>query len=459
MRNKNSELKGASLVDYSSKATKSLNLTDGIWTQRLVYSIALIAWVVFIQSALTQDYRPWFEWLLTGRIIMASAAAILLAATFFPKIRLDLASPYFIFCAAIQSSYACLEPADQIEFYKFVSYLILLSCISFSGHFKRWLKFSLFPSALSLTTPLFFKSIEMFSSVGRFTFSFTETVSVVFIAAVVLRLVTSKYDALFCNLQLKDQLLESEINAHVVAQKKLEEMKSELIESAKYQAIARCMQMVSHDVRTPLSLVKIAMDIFANASNQEELLAAKDAVCKEIEVASNQVDGLLQDIMNVGNDRLNLSLETVDAARFLDLQVKRSLLGTNFARDRIHVEVQHGLTLVIDEGKFSRVIANLLSNAIQAIRTGTGSVHISAFQRNGQHLVTVKNTGSFIAPEDRTQIFRDFFTKGKKNGTGLGLLIVKTIVEAHKGVVECLSGMSQEHPEGFVEFRISLGVS
>lgn len=446
-------------MDYSSRATKSLKIADGIWTQRLIYFIALVAWIVFIQSALTQDYRPWFSWLLAGRIIMALAAASLFAATYLPKMRSDVTSSYFIFCAAIQSSYACLEPADQIEFYKFVSYLILLSCITFSGNFKNWLKFNLLPSALALTAPLFFKSHEMFSSVGKFAFSFTETVSVIFIAGVVLRLVTSKYEALICNLHLKEQLLESEINAHANAQSKLEEMKSELIESAKYQAIAKCMQMVSHDVRRPLSLVKLAMEIFANASDQKELLAAKDAVCKEIEVASNQVDGLLQDIMNVGNGRLNLSLESVDAAKFMDMQVKRSLMGTSFAQDRIHIDVQNGLTLVIDEGKFSRVMANLLSNAIQAIRSGAGNILVSAFQQNGQNLITVKNTGSIISSEDQSQLFRDFFTKGKKNGNGLGLVIVKTIVEAHRGVVECISGKSQEHPDGFVEFRILLGTN
>ncbi len=85
-----------------------------------------------------------------------------------------------------------------------------------------------------------------------------------------------------------------------------------------------------------------------------------------------------------------------------------------------------------------QVMNNLVKNGLEAIDEG-GVVSLKA-EKNAKRLrISIEDTGPGIEPEVRKQIFKPFFsTKGKK-GTGLGLSIVKSIMEAHRGSIECES--------------------
>jgi signal transduction histidine kinase len=89
-----------------------------------------------------------------------------------------------------------------------------------------------------------------------------------------------------------------------------------------------------------------------------------------------------------------------------------------------------------DKGRITQVISNLLGNAIKFTKhAGVGDIYISAYTNdNHQVIVSVKDTGTGIDPEIMPRLFTKFATKSQ-TGTGLGLFISKSIIEAHGGKI------------------------
>lgn len=85
-----------------------------------------------------------------------------------------------------------------------------------------------------------------------------------------------------------------------------------------------------------------------------------------------------------------------------------------------------------------QVFGNLIKNAVEACADG-GSVTIGARSDDHRLTVTVADTGSGMDPDTAEQVFDPFFTTKGKKGTGLGLAVVKSIVEAHRGTIRCRS--------------------
>jgi signal transduction histidine kinase len=91
-----------------------------------------------------------------------------------------------------------------------------------------------------------------------------------------------------------------------------------------------------------------------------------------------------------------------------------------------------------DPRLFYQVMNNLIKNSVEAM-SDPGIIRVSGTVQEADLCVAVEDTGSGIAPEILDQMFDPFFTTKGKKGTGLGMSIVKTIVTAHRGTIECLS--------------------
>ena len=85
-----------------------------------------------------------------------------------------------------------------------------------------------------------------------------------------------------------------------------------------------------------------------------------------------------------------------------------------------------------DKGRITQVVSNLLNNAVKF--TGEGVISVSAERKDDQIIVSIRDTGQGIASEISPRLFSKFATKSE-TGTGLGLFISKSIVEAHGGKI------------------------
>jgi signal transduction histidine kinase len=96
----------------------------------------------------------------------------------------------------------------------------------------------------------------------------------------------------------------------------------------------------------------------------------------------------------------------------------------------------------IDTRLMYQALNNLVKNALEAMG-GPGKISIEGRIEGESLVVMIEDTGPGIAPEILEEMFDPFFTTKGKKGTGLGLSIVKTIMEAHRGTIECESDVTR----------------
>ena len=232
------------------------------------------------------------------------------------------------------------------------------------------------------------------------------------------------------------------------------------LESAKLReqaALARTTQILAHDVRKPLQIVKMITEAIKSASADEakELLQSGS---QEIEHALVSVNGMIEDVLLFDNSN-SLRTEQTNLKDFVEPIARMLAKNHQVPLSRVAMDSSLNLhSVAIDRRRFARVVSNLLDNALYAIGTN-GAVWIKSTTMDGSVTVIIGNSDSSIPADRLDLIFDEFYTSDKKNGTGLGLAIAKRIVEAHGGTINCTSSVNASYPKGMVEFVINLPVA
>lgn len=223
-------------------------------------------------------------------------------------------------------------------------------------------------------------------------------------------------------------------------------------------AIAKTTRMLAHDVRRPFSTLQIVLNMIERSDNLEDLKSIAARAVPEIRSAMTSVSGMLDDVMQIGSEGRAQTAE-VQLAEQLEQDLEECFRIHRRAAVSIAYDLAHTTSVKIDRLKISRVVSNIVSNAIQAMR-GRGKLWIHSRDVEGEGgrrfvEVCIGNDQSFIEPEDLPHLFDVFFTKGKANGTGLGLAIAHQFVAAHGGHIWCQSSRV-EGEVGHVEFFFTL---
>ncbi len=213
------------------------------------------------------------------------------------------------------------------------------------------------------------------------------------------------------------------------------------LNQAMLSALGAATQMFAHDVRRPFSMVRILLDMVRSAGSLAEVREMAERMMPDIERALGAVDGMIQDILEIGTAREPLR-EVVSPQQILDASLRAVFETRSGADVRFRYRLAHTRPFHACPHQVQRVFANILTNAADAmqnrgeIRCETDDVVVG-----GQLFVRValRNTGAAIDPADLPRIFDAFFSKGKRGGTGLGLAITKKVIEAHEGRIWCVS--------------------
>jgi signal transduction histidine kinase len=229
---------------------------------------------------------------------------------------------------------------------------------------------------------------------------------------------------------------------------------------ARLAAIAQVTQMLAHDVRRPLQLVKATFDLLKKAKTLEQIEKITATASANIGKATAQAEGLISDVMELGA-KSEVVTESIEPAALIRDAIENVKEIFPTANVELSVDVRTKECVAANKLKMERVIANIVGNAYQALRQ-RGKVWFVAedIERDGARLVqfSIGNNGPQIAEEDLPKLFDSFFTKGKSGGTGLGLAIAQKVVHAHGGIIWCESGTSNTYPNGFVVFKCTLPI-
>lgn len=204
-------------------------------------------------------------------------------------------------------------------------------------------------------------------------------------------------------------------------------------EAAEAEILSIILSSVSHDLRTPLSSIRMAATALLQADARWDDAARRDlldTIDSEASRLARLVENLL-DLSRIQAGVLHVRKEPHDVhevvARATDA------LADRLRAHRLRTEVAPDLPLVpMDFTLIENVLINLLENAIRNAPEGS-EIRIAA--KAGEHavLVRVENDGPPVPREIAGEIFRRFVTGRHRQGTGLGLVICRGLVEAHGG--------------------------
>jgi signal transduction histidine kinase len=201
---------------------------------------------------------------------------------------------------------------------------------------------------------------------------------------------------------------------------------------------------LAHELRNPLAPIRNALEIMRLAGdNVEAQDRARTMMERQIGLMVRLIDDLL-DVSRIARDKLQLVPERVDVRSVVESAVELSRPQIEKARLTLTVSLPPGqLTLTADRVRLAQILSNLLNNAAKYTEAG-GSVALSAEKAKDRVVFRVKDTGIGIPPELLPQVF-ELFTQVDRSlnrsqgGLGIGLALVRRLVEMHGGTVDAHS--------------------
>jgi len=201
---------------------------------------------------------------------------------------------------------------------------------------------------------------------------------------------------------------------------------------------------LAHELRNPLAPIRNAAAILKriNVPNPE-LQWCRDIIDQQVSQISRLLDDLL-DLSRITRDRLELRKVRIELRRIIDaaVQISRPVID----------EFEHDLTVSIpsepidvdaDELRLAQVLSNLLNNAAKYTDPG-GKICLTAERHENNIIIRIKDTGIGIPPDKLSEIFEMFSQLQRsleqtRQGLGVGLTLVKRLVEMHAGTIEARS--------------------
>lgn len=198
---------------------------------------------------------------------------------------------------------------------------------------------------------------------------------------------------------------------------------------------------ISYELRTPLTNIIGFSELLANPIFGD-LTARQKEYLDDISFSSKTLLQIIDDILDLATidaGGLELKLETVDVRALIDRAIRT--VRERAARARLTLDIaiaDDATTFVADPERTRQVLSNLLSNAV-GFSKPEGVIHISCWRETGTMVFSVEDQGVGIPKEQQRRIFNRFESMsqgGKHRGAGLGLSIVKSLVDLHGGGME-----------------------
>ena len=201
---------------------------------------------------------------------------------------------------------------------------------------------------------------------------------------------------------------------------------------------------LAHELRNPLAPIRNAVQVLkANGTLHPELKWAQDVIDRQVLVMARLLEDLL-DVSRIARNKLELRKEPVELAALVEAALETSRPTIDAARHQVTVTLPpEPVHIEADPVRLAQVFANLLNNAAKYTEEN-GHIWLSAAQQGTEVMVSVKDSGIGIASEMLPQIFEIFAQASpalerSQGGLGIGLSLVRGLVELHGGAIEAFS--------------------
>lgn len=195
------------------------------------------------------------------------------------------------------------------------------------------------------------------------------------------------------------------------------------------QVIGKFTSSIAHDIKNLLQIVQSYIELMEiEMKGDSEIKFYIDSICTEVKL----IHGLTLDILDFANRQIALIKSKVNLKEFLEEIKKHVDILLKLTPVTFELKFSENIEFMCDRDKLFRVFFNLINNSLEAVGEN-GRILFEAYLQDGNLIFIIEDNGKGIKKENLNRIFDPFFTTGKLKGTGLGLAVVKEIVEAHNG--------------------------
>ncbi len=207
-------------------------------------------------------------------------------------------------------------------------------------------------------------------------------------------------------------------------------LEAQLNQAERLATLGQMIAGVSHEIRNPLGIIRSTAELLAGMGNPDE---TQKKLSNVIIDASSRLNNIVTEFLDFARPQ---SPNYQDC--YLEEIIKKNIefLRPELDKEKIavHDRIQGGsFKLEADPHLLYRAFLNIFLNAIQSMNNG-GDISISVAHENNHYLIEIEDTGGGISDDTLSKVFNPFFST-KDKGSGLGLPIVRNIVEAHNGAI------------------------
>lgn len=235
-------------------------------------------------------------------------------------------------------------------------------------------------------------------------------------------------------LQAKEELeklnrtLENRVEART---RELKSAQEELIKKERLAAMGQMASVVSHEIRNPLAVINNSIYFIKTKLGQN----IDPKILKHINIIESEIrqaNGIIDEILSFARTR-ELNPKITDLNLYLEELLSTYPFPQHIALEKLFYSGK--IFVNIDHDEMNQVIRNLVKNAIEVMPNGGKITIRTDVTAQNMARIDVEDTGPGIPQEVLEKLFTPFFTT-KARGTGLGLAVVKKVIERHKGKVE-----------------------
>lgn len=216
------------------------------------------------------------------------------------------------------------------------------------------------------------------------------------------------------------------------ANRELRAAQNELLRTERLTTLGKFSSMILHDIRNPISVVKAYTDLMLVSGDLPE---KQQDYIRNVRFEAERLNQLANELLDYSRGEVRLDMSSVD----MDAFMKRveAWVRRRFASRHYDIRVENSCSghAIFDQERMFRVLSNLADNARKAMKREDSFILRSEVDEQWL-LFSVSDSGVGMSPDIQEKVFEPFYSSSEQGGTGLGMAIVKSTVEAHGGSIE-----------------------
>lgn len=215
----------------------------------------------------------------------------------------------------------------------------------------------------------------------------------------------------------------------------------------------------AHDLKNPVAIMPLLADMIIHSKNNP---AAIEDMAKQIKDAGKRMTKTIEDLLETAReetDEVPLRLKALDLAQLVKGVIASNAALAKKKKQQLFFESEEACMIFGDHRRLSEVVDNLLNNAIK-YSPNFKNIEVVVKVKNNKAFIEIKDEGPGLSKDDMKNLFRQFTTlsaqpTGGESSSGLGLSIVKNLVEAHDGKISAISQGKDKGATFIVELPLS----